>query len=106
MEEGEGVDGLVEAAAEAAENDDGVLLRGRVFTEGALVSGAHAYLDVSLGLLVVDERADALHEVGRVLVAVAHDAHAARGIVRAHVVSERVEVALDEVWGVPACARG
>ena len=70
MEEGEGVDGLVEAAAEAAENDDGVLLRGRVFTEGALVSGAHAYLDVSLGLLVVDERADALHEVGRVLVGV------------------------------------
>ena len=106
MQEGQGVHGLVEAAREAAEEDDGVLLGELVFTEDALVSGAEAYLNVAFRLLVVDERADAFHEVGRVLVAVAHDAHAARRVVRAHVVPERVEVALDEVWGVPACARG
>ena len=61
VEEGEGVHGLVEAAAEAAEEDDGVLLCG---VGGVGVSGAHAaYLDVALRALVVDERADALHDV-------------------------------------------
>ena len=97
---------LVEAAAEPAEEDDGVLLREVVLAEGARVTVAEpAYLDMAFGLLVVDERADALHEVRRVLVAVAHDAHAARGVVRAHVVPQGVEVALDEVRGVPVRAR-
>ena len=97
---------LVEAAAEPAEEDDGVLLREVVLAEGARVTVAEpAYLDMAFGLLVVDERADALHEVRRVLVAVAHDADAARGVVRADVVAQRVEVALDEVRGVPVRAR-
>ena len=75
---------LVEAAAEPAEEDDGVLLREVVLAEGARVTVAEpAYLDMAFGLLVVDERADALHEVRRVLVGVADDAHAARGVVRA-----------------------
>ena len=98
---------LVKAAGEPAEEDDGVLLREVVLVEGARVTVAEpAYLDMAFGLLVVDKRADALHEVRRVLVAVAHYAHAARRVVRADVVAEGVEVALDEVRGVPVRARG
>lgn len=59
-----------------------------------------ADLDVPLSLLVVHEGPYALHEVGGVLVVVADDAHTARGVVRADIGAERVEVALDEVWGV------
>ena len=99
--------GLVQPPRESAQNHNCVLLKRDVHSEkpGRVRTEVGAHLDVPLGFLIVDEGSDALHEVRRVLVMVLDDAHAARGVVRADVVAEGVEVALDEIGGVSGSVR-
>lgn len=92
---------LIQPTTESAKEDDRVLLN-RVSGTVRAVVVALWYLDMSLRLFVLDQGADALHEVGRVLILVAHDAHALGGVVRAHIVPDRVEIALDEIGRVSA----
>ncbi len=92
---------LIQPTTESAEEDYRVLLGSVSGTVRAVVL-ALWYLDMPFCLLVLDQGADALHEVGRVLVLVAHDAHTLGGVVRAHIVPDGVEIALDEIGGVSA----
>ncbi len=55
------------------------------------------YFDMPFCLFIVDECSNALHEVRGVLIMIVDDAHTARRVVGADIVTERVEVALDKI---------
>ena len=56
---------------------------------------SHSYLDVPFRFLVLDQCANAFHQVGRVLVTILYDANAAGRVVELDIDAKGVQVALD-----------
>lgn len=75
--QGKGMHSLVKASRQASEDHDGMLLRQLLRTWGRAQQGRNrTYLDMPLRLLIFNQRANAFHEIGCVLVAILYDANA------------------------------